>query len=464
MKKFKRLVSSALAMALGLTATFNLAACALMNNLINSNSSINQSESSACTHVFGEWTLSQGATSCKGAILSRVCTECGDVEEKIGTEDDHVLSYEYDNTHHWTVCALCNEASQSAIHEDNGAGCCRFCEFLIPSACVYYELSADGSYAIVTGYDEAETDLIVIASSYENVPVQEIQAAAFEGCISLSIAFLPDTITTIGENAFSGCKKLMGIYLSKNVTTIEANAFKSCSDLTIFTAYDKDNVPTGWHEACNPNQAYVVWNHDGKKAANVSAKATPISDAMLRQEDQDRTQILSNPNLGNLKAPLGFSRLSRFDAKTTPPGTPWTSGNLWHHNWDQTKLTDYKDVWFAAKLQNANWVYTHNRDAEITPASWLYIHLTQTGETWDGYTLWRIETSIGGYVCTTIEGQTGRYYDENRPTNSIARLLWDEGFSSPDGSSIMIYNFIPEGSPLSLSIYCTEVVGIKKSA
>ena len=109
-------------------------------------------------------------------------------------------------------------------------------------------------------------------------------------------------------------------------------------------------------------------------------------------------------------------------------------------------------------------MYTHNRDAEITPVSWLYIHLTQTGETWDGYTLWRIETSIGGYVCTTIEGQTGRYYDDDRPTNSIARLLWDEGFSSPDGSSIMIYNFIPEGSPLSLSIYCTEVVGIKKSA
>lgn len=461
MKTLKRLVSSALAAALGLTATFNLAACNLMNNFLNS--STNQLDP-ACTHVFSEWTLPQGATTCKGAALSRTCTECGGVEEKIGTEDDHVLSYEYDNTHHWTVCTLCNETSQRATHEENGAGICRFCECLIPSTCVYYELSADGSYAIVTGFDEAETDSIVIASSYEDAPVREIQAAAFEGCISLSIAILPDTIATIGENAFNGCKRLMGIYLSKNVTTIEANAFKGCTDLTIFTAYDIDSIPAGWSEECNPDQAHVVWNHDGKKATNVSAKAVPISNAMLHQEDQDRSQILFNPNSGNVKAPVGFSKISRFDAKTTPPGTPWTSGNLWSYNWDQTKLTDYKEVWFAAKLQNAHWVYTHNRDAEITPVSWVYIHLTQTGETWDGYTLWRIETSVGGYVCTTVEEQTGRYYDDDRPTNSIARLLWDEGFSSPDGSSIMIYNFIPEGSPLSLSIYCTEVVGIKTSA
>jgi hypothetical protein len=235
--------------------------------------------------------------------------------------------------------------------------------------------------------------------------------------------------------------------------------------LTIFTAQNKESIPEGWHENFNPDKAHMIWNHDGKQASYVSAKATTIADGMLRHEDKDRTQILSNPDLAGMRAPDGFSKITRFDGKTTPPGTPWTEGNLWHHNWDQTDLTDYQEVWFAAKLQNSNWVFVHDRDGEYTPASWMYVYMKQTGESSDGYTLWTIELSIGGYVCTTIERQTGRAYDDNRPKNSIARLFWDEGFGSPDGNAILIYNFIPEEEreEKPLTIYCTEVLGVKTS-
>lgn len=461
MKKYKQLLSAALAVTLGLTATFNLTACEQLNNLLNNS----QEQSSSCQHAFGEWSLSQNAKSCNGGDFSRTCEECGHVETRKGTEADHVLSYEYNDTHHWMVCELCNETSATATHEEDGAGTCRYCDFLIPSACVYYELSSDGTYAIVTGYDEMETDHIVISSTYNNVPVKEIADSAFEYCTSLEQAVLPTSIEVIGENAFNGCKRLMAVYLSKNVVSVEANAFKGCSDLTIFTAFDREALPAGWSENYNPDHAFVWGNHDGKRAANVSAKAVFVADSMLREEDQSRTQVLINPDTGNVKTPGGFTRLTRFDGKTQPPGTPWTEGNLWHHNWDQTKLTAYGDVWFAAKLQNVHWVYTHDRNAEYTPPSWVYIHLKQTGETWDGFSLWSIETSIGGYICTTIEEQTGRYYDDNRPTNSIARLLWDEGFSSPNGA-ILIYNFVPEEDREThpVSIYCTEVLGVKLGA
>lgn len=471
MKKIKKLFSAALALTLGLTATFNLTACEQLNGLLNSGESqqeqSEQSDSSTttCRHVFGEWTRLSGSTSCSESIFVRRCAECNYLEERKGTDADHVLSYEYDDTNHWSICSLCNEESEKSVHVEDGSGCCRFCACLIPSACVYYELSEDGTYAIVTGYDEMETDVVVVSSTYQNLPVKEIQSAAFEYCTSLASVVLPDTITTIGENAFNGCKNLMAVYLSKNVTTIGENAFNGCVGLTIFTAYDKNSTPAGWHANYNPNHAHIIGNHDGKRAANVSAKATQITDSMVRHEDSNRTQILANADLAGVRIPVGFSKLTRFDRKTQPPGTPWTEGNLWHHNWDQTKLTDYRDVWFAAKVINAHWVYTHDRDAEFTPASWLYVHLQQTGKSEDGYTLWKIETSIGGYVCTTFENQSGRAIDDNRPTNSIARLLWDEGFGSVDGTSIMIYNFLDkEDLSTPLSIYSTEVLGIKIGA
>ena len=461
MKKLKQLLSTALAVTLSLSAALNLTGCEQLNNLFNGS----QEQSSSCTHTFGEWSLSQNAQSCNGGAFTRACADCGYVEERKGTEADHVFSYEYDNTHHWTVCNLCNEESAKAVHEEDGAGTCRYCSFLIPTKCVYYELSSDGSYAIVTGYDEMETDFVVIASTYNNIPVKEIQASAFAGCTSLEQLVLPDTITTIGENAFDGCKRLMAVYLSKNVITIGANAFNGCLELIIFTAYDKTALPLGWNKDYNPNAAYVFGNHDGKRASNVSEKSMLISDSVLIKEEQARRQVLVNEDVSGARIPGGFSKLTRFDAKTQPPGTPWTEGNLYYYNWNQTKLTDYGEVWFALKLKNAFWVYTHARDLEHTPKSWMYVHMKQTGESWDGFTLWTIELSVGGYIVTTIVDQTGRYIDDDRPTNSIARLLWDEGFGSADGNAILIYNFGPydELDP-TLSIYSTEVRGIRVGA
>ena len=454
MKKTRRLLSAVLAITLDIATTLNLAACG--------------DNGSSHMHVFGKWALSQGETNCNGGTFVRICEDCGDVEERVGKDSDHVWKETgYNESHHWTACTRCEEKKDEAWHMADASGNCSVCHCEIPSEFVEYQLSQDGTYAIVVGYDKSQTNSIVIAPTYQGLPVKEIADSAFSSCARLEQVILPASITTIGANAFDGCKRLMAVYLSNNVTTIGENAFLGCGDLTIFTAYNAESIPAGWNENFNPSMAYIVWNHNGKRAVNVSFASLQVSDGMVRHEDAGRTQILSNPDVSGVVVPEGFSQVSRFDGKATPPGTPWTEGNLWHHNWDQTDLSDYQEVWFAAKLVNLNWVYVHDRNGEITPPSWLYIHMAQTGVSDDGHTLWTIETSIGGYVCTTIVNQMGNKYDnDTRAKNSIARLFWDEGFGSPDGNAILIYNFVPEDKREThpVSIYCTEVLGVRKTS
>ena len=457
MHKLKKLLTTALALTLCATATLNLAACEQFNNLFNQQS---ESQDPQHVHTFGEWTIFDGATNCNGATFQRICDGCTKVEQRTGPEDDHGWSgYKNNITHHWTVCTLCNTTSAQEVHSDNGAANCRSCNYAIPSECVYYEISTDGTYAIVTGYDEAETDVINVAEEYEGLPVKEIKASAFEGCTSLQRVTLPDTITTIGANAFNGCGRLLGIYLDYTVTTIGQKAFHGCTDLTIMTAYGKDQIPSGWANDWYGSIYTVIWNHAGVRAANVSAGAALIVDSPLAINDADQAQILVGSNPNGVKAPDGFYTVTHYNSKTTPPGTPWTEGNLWYYNWNRFRLTDYSEVWFAIKVENGFWAFVHETDKNYnTP--WMHIYLKQIGETDDGFTKWYVEASIGGYVYSSIAEQSGRYVDDNRPTNSLPRLLWDEGYGSPDGSAILIYLY-EKNKPVNL--YCTEVCGIKKA-
>ena len=57
---------------------------------------------------------------------------------------------------------------------------------------VIYELSSDGTYAIVKGYEGTATE-VVIAKTYEGVPVTEIGDAAFYGCASLTDVYYRST-------------------------------------------------------------------------------------------------------------------------------------------------------------------------------------------------------------------------------------------------------------------------------
>lgn len=450
----KKILSAALAFTIGATATFGLSSCI---ELESSNGADSSADSQAThSHAFGEWTRHSIAADCEDAVFQRVCAKCGQTESRQGTENDHVWTAksEYTAAYHQLACELCEKEQAQEQHIDQGNGICKGCKLFIPTEYVTYEISSDGTYAIATGYDEEETNVVAISPIYEGLPVKAIANSAFEGCTDLATVHLPESITTLGDAAFNGCQSLQGIFLGKNITSVGDNAFGGCAALMVFC--EAEEQPESWSESWNPLDKTTLWGQTKHNATPVSVKALKIADAMLYQSDKGGHQIVVNPDPDGVKPPEGFSSLIRFDAAIENTASPWTDGVLWHRNFNQMDLKAYQEVWFAAKLKNSYWAFVNGPNGFVSP--WVYIHMTQTGTDELGYRLWDIEVSVGTQVCYSIKSQNGRKVDEDRPINSIARLLWDEGFGSPDGNAVLIYP-IKNGSPA--TIYCTEVLGIE---
>ena len=94
------------------------------------------------------------------------------------------------------------------------------------SAGVVYELSADGSYALVISYTGNATHVGVDAT-YQGKPVTTIYKDAFYNNDTIVAVTLPEGVTTIHNAAFNGCWRLTTINLPASVTDIGPSAFPS---------------------------------------------------------------------------------------------------------------------------------------------------------------------------------------------------------------------------------------------
>ena len=93
-----------------------------------------------------------------------------------------------------------------------------------------YTISEDSSYYIVRGLGLCSDRDIIVPPTYNNLPVLEIGANAFEKESIQSITFIKN-ISIIGEKAFSECKELKSVVLGEDLATIQARAFYKCSKL-----------------------------------------------------------------------------------------------------------------------------------------------------------------------------------------------------------------------------------------
>ncbi len=414
---------------------------------VDSSKDSSAGSSATHTHTFGDWARVEGTFACEDSTFKRVCSDCNATEERNGSYDDHVWSaYAYDVTHHWASCAVCGSISEKQPHVLTAENDCQDCKNPVPTDCVSYEASSDGIYAIVTGYDEAETDAVIISPLFGGLPVKEIQSEAFKGCTKLESVMLPLGLTTVGDNAFNGCKSLTGIYLRASVTHVGDGAFTGCSELSIFC--ETESAPEGFSENWNASKRPVYWNYQGEAMSPVSWASTTVLDSPL-VDTYTLPQIAPNPDLNGVRAPEGFTTVRRFDGVAER----WESSTLWTYNYDTTDLSGYKDVWFAMKVVGGFWAFVDGTPSVSSP-TWMYFHLRQVGMNEDEEIFWDIEASFGGQVWAVSKNLNGATLDKNRPANSIPRLIWNNAFhsASKNENAFLIYH---EGTPP--TIYCTEV-------
>ena len=243
------------------------------NNSSNSNnqeSSSPESNTPSHEHTFGEWVLYGNADNspCPQRVFSRICDTCHSIEWKYG---EHVFSmqtiaptctekgydkktctncgtvekenftqivehnwqtaYTFDDSYHWKKCADCNATKDKTEHIMNEEDLCIVCDQSPPSTeGILYDISADGTYAALIGYEGTDTD-IKIASTYKGLPVKTIYNQAFYQKYIVSV-IIPDSVTSIGGYAFSGCSSLTSVTMGNSVTSIGDDAFAYCSNLT----------------------------------------------------------------------------------------------------------------------------------------------------------------------------------------------------------------------------------------
>lgn len=102
-----------------------------------------------------------------------------------------------------------------------------------------YQLNADGTGYIVTGYENEVYEYIDLAipDSYNGKPVTEIGQRAFGGSRIASLV-IPGSVTHVGTEAFWHCDYLTNVTVERGTTHIGARAFYYCGNLETITLPD----------------------------------------------------------------------------------------------------------------------------------------------------------------------------------------------------------------------------------
>ncbi|MBQ8429897.1 MAG: InlB B-repeat-containing protein, partial [Clostridia bacterium] len=202
------------------------------------------------------------------------------------------------------------------------------------------------------------------------------------------------------------------------------------------------------------DNSYVFIRHKGE-GAQVSIYSTEILGVKKPYDpeiSEAATQIMDKPiavwgnilaentDLNGETAPTGFTTVKRSDS-----GTGWTSGELSVNFYENTiDLSTYSEVWFALKAVNGYFNFVGGI-AQLKTDSWIYFHLTQTGDK-----VWTIEITVNGVVYGTLTNQNG---------STIKDLFYDNGSNSTDGGAIYLRR---DSDGTTASLYLTEVLGLEK--
>ena len=156
------------------------------------------------THVWNE-SVSKEATCAEEGEMLYAC-DCG--ESYTEGRDFNPYSHRYEDY----VCLVCGME-------------------LMLSTGLSYKLSDDGTYYVVKGIGECTDKDIAIPTSYEGLPVKEIDGWAFSDCDYTESVIIPDSVTSVGDGAFSNCFLLTNVSIGKSVTSIGDGVFSNSENI-----------------------------------------------------------------------------------------------------------------------------------------------------------------------------------------------------------------------------------------
>ena len=251
-----------------------------------------------CPHV---WETVTTAPTCSSEGYDTIsCQLCGNSAKTNYTsklQHTYSTTYSIDDAYHWFACTVCGDAKDKSAHTPDANDICTTCE--MPTTAtpgVVYDISADGTYAEVIGYNGTATK-VKIADEYKGLPVKTIYNKVFENnktithvvipdtvtsigdsafyyCYNLSSVVIPDGVTSIGDYAFYGCYNLSSVVIPDSVTSIGENAFNACH-YSLYTEYEYgkyvksgDNPYTVLIEITNKNMSTYEIHKDTKIIAH----------------------------------------------------------------------------------------------------------------------------------------------------------------------------------------------------
>ena len=160
--------------------------------------------------------------------------ECDVCRKEYGNFGEHTYKdgWIVTDTHHYkeTTCG-CNVKGEYKEHSSDGSGFCVCGKAVSSTSGIEYEISSDGTYAIVVDYNGSWTK-INIAPTYQNLPVKIIDDDAF--CeTSIREIIIPASVTNINFGAFQLCKNLQKVTFEENskLEKIDKYAFYYCESL-----------------------------------------------------------------------------------------------------------------------------------------------------------------------------------------------------------------------------------------
>ena len=239
-------------------------------------------------------------------VLGSLCCALGLVA--CGGKDTHTHTFSdvwsSDATYHWHAATCGHDEVADKAEHSFSAGVCSVCKAQAPAVPgtegLQYTLSADGTYYICNGIGTATATAVVVANTYNDLPVRAIADEAFGENETIRSVTIQPNVRTVGASAFAFCENLTAVSLGGGIETIGASAF-AATGLTAVTIPDSvKRVGEGAFQSCEDlttvtfgNGATVIeaaaFAYDPKLATVSLGKVVSIGENAFRC-------IVDNPN------------------------------------------------------------------------------------------------------------------------------------------------------------------------